>query len=44
MYAIRSYYGLQPILTSTIANRFMGEHVSRLQWAGLVLGLRNNFV
>jgi len=31
--------GLQPILTSTIANRFMGEHVSRLQWAGLVLGL-----
>jgi drug/metabolite transporter (DMT)-like permease len=31
--------GLQPILTSTIANRFMGEAVSRLQWAGLVLGL-----
>src|SRR6202142_3803627 len=31
--------GLQPILTSTIANRFMGETVSRLQWAGLVLGL-----
>jgi drug/metabolite transporter (DMT)-like permease len=31
--------GLQPILTSTIANRFMGEPVSRLQWAGLVLGL-----
>jgi drug/metabolite transporter (DMT)-like permease len=31
--------GLQPILTSTIANRFMGEQVSRLQWAGLVLGL-----
>jgi len=31
--------GLQPILTSTIANRFMGERVSRLQWAGLVLGL-----
>src|SRR6185312_1775841 len=31
--------GLQPILTSTIANRFMGEKVSRLQWAGLVLGL-----
>ena len=31
--------GLQPILTSTIANRFMGEAVSRLQWFGLVLGL-----
>jgi drug/metabolite transporter (DMT)-like permease len=31
--------GLQPILTSTIANRFMGERVSKLQWAGLVLGL-----
>ena len=31
--------GLQPILTSTIANRFMGEKVTRLQWAGLVLGL-----
>jgi drug/metabolite transporter (DMT)-like permease len=31
--------GLQPILTSTIANRFMGEAVSRLQWFGLTLGL-----
>jgi drug/metabolite transporter (DMT)-like permease len=31
--------GLQPILTSTIANRFMGEKVSPLQWAGLILGL-----
>jgi len=31
--------GLQPILTSTIANRFMGEKVTRLQWVGLVLGL-----
>jgi drug/metabolite transporter (DMT)-like permease len=31
--------GLQPILTSTIANRFMGETVTRLQWFGLVLGL-----
>ena len=31
--------GLQPILTSTLANRFMGEKVSRLQWLGLVLGL-----
>ncbi len=31
--------GLQPLLTSTIANRFMGERVTRLQWTGLVLGL-----
>jgi drug/metabolite transporter (DMT)-like permease len=31
--------GLQPILTSTIANRFMGETVTRQQWLGLVLGL-----
>jgi drug/metabolite transporter (DMT)-like permease len=31
--------GLQPILTSTIANRFMGEKVTRMQWLGLVLGL-----
>jgi drug/metabolite transporter (DMT)-like permease len=31
--------GLQPILTSTIANRFMGERVTRQQWLGLVLGL-----
>jgi drug/metabolite transporter (DMT)-like permease len=31
--------GLQPILISTIANRFMGETVSRLQWLGLLLGL-----
>lgn len=31
--------GLQPILTSTIANRFMGEPVSRRQWLGLALGL-----
>jgi drug/metabolite transporter (DMT)-like permease len=31
--------GLQPILTSTIANRFMGEQVTRLQWFGLALGL-----
>ena len=30
---------LQPILTSTIANRFMGETVTRLQWLGLALGL-----
>jgi len=31
--------GLQPILTSTIANRFMGETVTRIQWIGLALGL-----
>lgn len=31
--------GLQPILTSTIANRFMGDRVTRIQWLGLVLGL-----
>jgi drug/metabolite transporter (DMT)-like permease len=31
--------GLQPILTSTLANRFLGERVSPLQWAGLLLGL-----
>src|SRR6185437_308237 len=26
--------GLQPILTSTLANRFLGERVRPLQWAG----------
>jgi drug/metabolite transporter (DMT)-like permease len=31
--------GLQPILTSAIANRFMGETVTRVQWIGLALGL-----
>jgi drug/metabolite transporter (DMT)-like permease len=31
--------GLQPVLTSTIANRFMGEAVTRRQWLGLALGL-----
>jgi drug/metabolite transporter (DMT)-like permease len=31
--------GLQPILTSTIANRFMSERVTGIQWFGLVLGL-----
>src|SRR5947199_6991727 len=31
--------GLQPILTSTIANRWLGEKVTPLQWAGLMLGL-----
>jgi len=31
--------GLQPVLISTIANRFMGETVTRQQWIGLALGL-----
>jgi drug/metabolite transporter (DMT)-like permease len=31
--------GLQPILTSTIANCWLGEKVSRGQWLGLALGL-----
>lgn len=31
--------GLQPILTSTIANRWLGERVTPLQWVGLLLGL-----
>jgi drug/metabolite transporter (DMT)-like permease len=30
---------LQPILTSTLANRWLGERVLPHQWAGLVLGL-----
>lgn len=30
---------LQPILTSTLANRWLGERVTPLQWAGLLLGL-----
>ncbi|MFN8333440.1 MAG: DMT family transporter, partial [Saprospiraceae bacterium] len=31
--------GLQPLLTSTIANRWLGERVTPLQWGGLLLGL-----
>jgi drug/metabolite transporter (DMT)-like permease len=31
--------GLQPILTSTVANRLLGEPVMRRQWLGLVLGI-----
>src|SRR5262245_51119735 len=31
--------GLQPIVISTLANRFMGEKVTRLQLVGLALGL-----
>ena len=30
---------LQPILTSTLADRWLGERVALHQWAGLVLGL-----
>jgi drug/metabolite transporter (DMT)-like permease len=30
---------LQPILTSTLANRWLGERVTPLQWTGLLLGL-----
>jgi drug/metabolite transporter (DMT)-like permease len=30
---------LQPVLTSTIANRFLGERVLPRQWLGLALGL-----
>lgn len=31
--------GLQPILTSTLANRWLGERVTPQQWSGLLLGL-----
>ena len=31
--------GLQPILTSTLASRYLGERVTPLQWGGLALGL-----
>ena len=31
--------GCQPIVTSTLANRFMGEKVGRVQWVGLAVGL-----
>jgi drug/metabolite transporter (DMT)-like permease len=31
--------GLQPILTATLANRWLGERVTPLQWGGLLLGL-----
>jgi drug/metabolite transporter (DMT)-like permease len=30
---------LQPVLTSTLANRWLGEWVRALQWLGLVLGI-----
>src|SRR5258708_35809681 len=31
--------GLQPILTSTLANRWLGGRGTPLQWTGLLLGL-----
>lgn len=31
--------GLQPILTSILASRFLGERITPLQWGGLGLGL-----
>jgi drug/metabolite transporter (DMT)-like permease len=31
--------GLQPILVSTLANRFFGERVTPRQWGGLALGI-----
>jgi len=31
--------GLQPILTSTIANRWLGERVTAIQWGGQLIGL-----
>src|SRR5215218_9069398 len=31
--------GLQPLLTSTLANRWLGERVALRQWIGLALGL-----
>lgn len=30
--------GLQPILTATLAGRFLGERVTTMQWSGFVLG------
>ncbi len=36
--------GMQPILTSTLANRWLGERVTKLQWVGLVFGLIGVFM
>lgn len=36
--------GLQPILTSTLANRWLGERVTPLQWSGLLMGLAGTLV
>jgi drug/metabolite transporter (DMT)-like permease len=35
---------LQPVLTSTLANRWLGERVAPHQWAGLLLGLAGVFL
>jgi drug/metabolite transporter (DMT)-like permease len=31
--------GIQPILTALVSGRMLGEHVTRRQWVGLLLGL-----
>jgi len=36
--------GMQPVLTSTLANRLLGERVTPLQWLGLLLGLLGVFL
>lgn len=36
--------GLQPILTSTLANRWLGERVTPLQWLGLLMGLAGTLI
>jgi len=36
--------GLQPILTSTLANRWLGERVTPLQWSGLLMGLAGTLI
>jgi drug/metabolite transporter (DMT)-like permease len=35
---------LQPVLTSTLANRWLGERVAPHQWAGLLLGIVGVFL
>jgi drug/metabolite transporter (DMT)-like permease len=35
---------LQPVLTSTLANRWLGERVALHQWVGLLLGLAGVFL
>src|SRR5207253_2847114 len=35
---------LQPVLTSTLANRWLGEKVAPHQWAGLLLGVVGVFL
>ncbi len=36
--------GLQPLLTSTLANRWLGEEVELRQWLGLLLGIVGLFL